>query len=155
MAKTGPTFSRIKPMSVAAGMPRVERLPEGSSNTFIIGAPIVESGGYLDQMATNGSELLGFALKDGGNTAADGGTKSQLALARGQEFVGSFDGVLNATDLGAAYPLLYSASTWYIGTNTDLTNTVTIRRPALGYAVGDTDPLVIFTVLDAAIQEAD
>jgi hypothetical protein len=138
-------------------MPEVEWLPEGSSQTFKIGAPVEISGGYVVQhVSSANSEIYGFALKDGANGATDGASKSMVArVTRGGEFVGSYDGVLSASQLGlATFDLALSGSTWYVNTSSD-TAQVRIKAPALGYAVGDTDPLVIFTVLDACIQEVD
>lgn len=157
MAKTGPTFAEIRPGRRAAGMPEVEWLPEGSSQTFKIGAAVEVSAGYIvEHDSGNNSEIYGFALKDGANAATDGANKAMVArVYPGAEFIGSFDGTLNASHLGAAiFDLAESASTWYVHTS-DGTAQVRIKAPALGYAVGDTDPLVIFTVLDACIQGAD
>lgn len=153
----GKTFVPITPGRVVAGMPEVVYVAEGSEQTFDRGAPVVRTSGYAVEMASDGVLLHGFAAEDGSSGSANGVYNTAIYPARfGRTFVGSLDATLTQAMIGSVANLLESASTWYLATLTSVSSIaqVVIEGPAEGFAVGDTDPLVYFTVVQAKIEES-
>lgn len=154
---TGKTFVAISPGKVIAGQPETVYVKEGSEQTFDRGAPIVRTGGYALEMAANGVLLHGFAAEDGRSGAADGTYETAIYPVRfGRTFVGSLDATLTQAMIGSVANLVESASTWYINTADSLSSVaqVVIEGPAEGFAIGDVDPLIYFTVKQVCVEEA-
>ena len=154
---TGKTFVPITPGRIVAGMPELVEIKEASEQTFDRGAPLVRTGGYAVEMGVNGVLLYGFAAEDGRSGAADGTYSVGVYPARfGRTFVGSLDATLTQAMVGSVANLVESASTWYINTADSLSSVaqVVIEGPAEGFAVGDVDPLIYFTVKQAMIEES-
>lgn len=153
----GKTFVPITPGRQVAGMPEVAYVAEASEQTFDRGAPIVRTAGYATEMAANGVLLYGFAAEDGSSGSAAGVYNTAIYPARfGRKFVGSLDATLTQAMIGSVANLVESASTWYLATLTSLSSVaqVVIEGPAEGFAVGDTDPLVEFTIIQSMIEES-
>lgn len=158
MAKTGPTFAPITPARRASGMSEVERFPEGSANTHTIGAPAILSGGYIDEAGANPTAVYGIFTTPGQNLAADGTANAFVdRLYPGKEYMGSLNATLTQAMIGSVVALVESASTWYFDTTTAVSASAqfAIKGPALGYAVGDSKPLVIVTALGDSIQNGN
>jgi len=154
---TGKTFVAISPGKVVAGQPEVVYVKEASEQTFDRGAPIVRTSGYATEMAANGILLYGFAAEDGRSGAAAGDYETAIYPCRfGRNFVGSLDATLTQAMIGSVACLVESASTWYLCTLTSVSSVaqVVIEGPAEGFVVGDTDPLVYFTIIQAMVEES-
>lgn len=153
---TGKTFVAISPGKVQAGQPEVVYVKEASEQTFDRGAPLVRTAGYATEMAANGVLLYGFAAEDGRSGAAAGDYETPIyKCGFGKNFVGSLDAVLTQAMIGSVANLVESASTWYLNTADSLSSVaqVVIEGPAEGFAVGDTDPLVYFSVIQSMVEE--
>lgn len=156
MAKTGPTYVPIGPGRRAAGLPEIERWPEGSSQTFGIGMPALISGGYADAAGADPAAIYGFFTTPGNNSASDGVDNAFIDVAKpGKEFVGSLNATLTQAMLGSVAQISVSGSTAYLDTaaGSSSIGQVIIKKPALGYSIGDIKPLVVFTLLADKIQD--
>lgn len=153
---TGKTFVPISPGKLVAGQPEVVYVKEGSEQTFDRGAPLVRTGGYAVEMGANGVLLYGFAAEDGRSGAANGTYETAIyKCGFGKNFVGSLDATLTQAMIGSVANLVESASTWYLNTADSLSSVaqVVIEGPAEGFVVGDTDPLVYFSVIQSMVEE--
>lgn len=154
---TGKTFVPISPGRVVAGQPEVVYVKEKSEQNFFRGAPVVRTAGYATEMAANGVLLYGFAAEAARSGAADGTYETAIYPARfGRTFVGSLDATLTQAMIGSVANLVESASTWFIDTTASISSVaqVVIEGPAEGFVVGDTDPLIYFTVIQSMIEES-
>lgn len=151
MAVTGKSFA---PISLAAGrdFDHID-LKEASAQTFTIGAPVIVSAGYIQEMATNGTSLKGFAQTAGDDSASDGLAKTKFIEARpARRFQATVSDTSAAqTLIGKEVWLGKASSSWYLGTATASSASYIgkIEGFAPGFGVGDSMPEVIFTV-DAA-----
>ena len=153
---TGKTFVAITPGKVTAGQPEVVYVKEASEQTFDRGAPLVRTGGYAIEMAANGVLVYGFAAEDGRSGAANGTYETAIYPVRfGRNFVGSLDATLTQAMIGSVANLVESASTWFLDTTGSISSVAqcVIEGPAEGFVVGDTDPLVYFTVIQSMVEE--
>lgn len=156
MPKTGPTYARIKPMRRASGMSEIVRVKEKSSAVHIIGAPALITAGYAGEAGANPALIAGFFATPGANSATDGATEAFIDKAYpGKEYVGSLNATLSQAMINSVANLTVSASTCFLDTTASISSAAqcVIVGPALGYAIGDTKPLVIFTVLGDKIQK--
>ena len=130
-------------------------LKEASAQTYTAGAPVIISAGYVQEMATDGTALRGFAQTAGGNGASDGATNAVFieALA-GKRFRGTVSDTSAAqTLIGKEVWLRQASSSWYLGTATSASASYIgkIEGFAPGFGIGDSMPEVIFTVDQANI----
>lgn len=118
--------------------------PEGASETYLRGAPLVYSGGRVDEAGANPRSIVGIALHNGQNNAAEGAVNAQYCPAiQGVIFEGSIDtsaaegtGAIALADLGAEYGITESSNLWYIDKNKTTGGTNTVAR-----VVGFRDPV--------------
>lgn len=154
---TGKTFAQISPGKLVAGQPEVVYVSEKSEQNFFRGAPVVRTGGYAVEMAANGVLLYGFAAEAARSGSADGVYDTAIYPIRfGRNFVGSLKATLTQAMIGSVANLVESASTWYLDTSTSISSVAqcVIEGVAEGFAVGDTNPLVYFTVIQADVEES-
>jgi hypothetical protein len=157
MAITG-TFVPATPGPVSAGLPPARDCAEGSSQTFTLGAPVVKSGGYLVEAATDATKICGFAAKAALNGATDGaktgryyeaGPMRKFAIALS---VASWDQSL----VGSAVGLSKFSSTWIAVTATALSASKFLVIEGLEnpntFVAGDSRPVVLVSVLNANVQ---
>lgn len=95
-------------------------LPEGINQTFVNGAPLVFSSGYLIEATVGGdvvtSAIAGFSMNAGHNTAAGTYDVQMVPVVPGVHFHANFmgaagiDNVLAAADLGTTRDIGYSAT---------------------------------------------
>lgn len=80
MPVTVPVLGKVsyEPIAYAYGesghaVPEIDHVPEKASQTFKLGAPVVLNGGYLQECAFGGAELVyGVTAEEGQNLASDG-----------------------------------------------------------------------------------
>lgn len=157
MAKTGKSYVNISPGKLNAGMPEVIYVKEASEQTGLRGAPMVITSGYATQMAADGVLLTGFLAENAGNGASAGATESAIYPVRfGKQFVGTLKATLTQAMIGSVANLVEGSSTWYLDTSTSISSVAQVRieEPAEGFEVGDTNPLVYFTVVQAKVEES-
>jgi len=154
---TGATYVRISPGKLVAGQPEVVYVAEKSEQNFFRGAPVVRTGGYAVEMAANGTAIYGFAAEAARSGSADGVYDTAIYPIRfGRNFVGSLNATLTQAMIGSVCNLVESASTWYLETATSISSVAqcVIEGPAEGFVIGDTKPLVYFTVIQADVEES-
>lgn len=157
MAVTGKSYVNISPGKLNAGMPEVVYVKEASEQTGLRGTPVIITGGYATQVAADPALIFGFLAEAGQNGASDGAKTAAIYPVRfGKQFVGTLKATLTQAMIGSVANLVEGSSTWYLDTSTSLSSAAQVRieEPAEGFAVGDTNPLVYFTVLQAKIEES-
>lgn len=135
-------------------------LPEASAQTFPIGAFLATSAGSLVGAATGGcpTSFYGVAASSGQNLATDGAkpcSNFRFQTGPGFEFQMPLAGVLGTANiLGTAAVSINSAGVPILTTGTGVSNssTVVVQRPAPGWNIGDTNAIVYFIPLQAALQ---
>lgn len=153
---TGKSYVPITPGRVVAGQPEVVYVPEASEQTFDRGAPLVRTAGLATEMAANGILLYGFAAEDGVSASSAGIVNTAIYPVRfGRTFVGSLKATMTTAMIGSVANLVEASSTWYLDTSTSVSSVAqcVIEGPAEGFVVGDTNPLVYFTILQADVEE--
>ena len=106
----------------------MDERPEGASETFSRGAPLVDDGsGRLEEAGTNDTDWVGFALEDGHNNSTEGaaiiGFVKALPSTVFQGYIddGSSEGTgaSAATQVGQEYGLTKASSggAWYVDIN--------------------------------------
>lgn len=125
--------------------PVSEEFPEGATQTFLAGSPVVLTSGYIVQCSTAGTtgpaEIFGIAVQDAHNDAVAGTSKvAVVRLEATHELYGNLltnalaaDLTLTAAHLGARACLLYYATLvngttpgWFIGVTVGATPSVEI-----------------------------
>lgn len=146
----------LSPQQSVAGIEmRVAMEPEVASSTWKAGAPLVrDANGFMAECGAAPATVWGFAVNDGQNLASSGLKK--CAVYRPQQ--GSrLEGVLKvaaltATMAGEPYRLVKGADgIWYV----DQANAgpMNVDGWSSKVKIGDTDPIVDFTVLASGLQE--
>lgn len=157
MAITGKKYVPISPGRRQAGLPRVVWKEEASSQTGTQGAPVYIDAGYA-KAGTTSNKLYGFLESAQSNSAANGDDKSRVLVAEeGKEFVGTLGNVTSFTQamVGSYAQLTVGSSTYYLQTVASSVSSnanCRIERPAGNFAVGDSTPEVVFTVIESFIQ---
>lgn len=159
MAVTGKSYVAITPDSRAAGFPPVDGaklLLEASSQTFTKGAPVVlNASGYIAEGASIPQAVYGFARIAGQNGATDGAKVPSVYKAKnGDLYVGTFEGTIAQSHIGASAMLSKSASSWFIKISTaaSASYNANIRGIRSPFAVGDTNPEILFSLIETKIQ---
>jgi len=175
MAKTFPKRAlgvRLEDSPVLGYAARWE--PEGASQTYPAGSPVVFTSGYVVEAANPVLAIMGFAIEAGHNTTAGAALAKFLPAYDGLIFYGNLlassaaDRTLVATDLGSSFRIAKDSNLlgtglpgWYIeatGTTTackivsfraDLVVPNEVNDRA---AVGDTNPRVGAIALDSIRQ---
>lgn len=157
MAVTGKSYVNITPGKVGAGQPEVVYVSENSSVTATRGAAVIRTGGYITECGANPAAVFGFLAEAGNNNAAAGSNTIGVYPVRfGKTFVGTLKATLTQAMVGSVANLVAGSSTWYLDTSTSISSAaqVVIENPAEGFAVGDTNPLVYFTVIQSKVEES-
>lgn len=156
----------------------VIRLPEGVAETFVAGAPVVVTGGFVVAAASPATAIFGFAMDAGSNTLANGDTlvrvlpvSDDVRLVANFLATGGTTNVLDATDLGGSFELELGAGiqpdgtdAWFVAdqavapsvlmesfeSDTFPANTVNNTFAA----AGDDDARVTFRVLSSVMAHA-
>ncbi len=175
MAKTFPKRAlgvRLEDNPVLSYAARWE--PEGATQTYVAGAPVVLTAGFIVEAANPATSMLGIAIEAGHNAAAGAKLAKFLPAIDGLIFYANLlaasaaDRALVATDLGTSYRIAKDANLlgtgkpgWYIeatGTSTAC-KVVSFRADLIvpnenddRAAVGDTNPRVGAIVLDSVRQ---
>ena len=156
MAKTG-SLRGITPGSKTAGFPILIDGPEASSQTYKLGAPVtINASGQIAEIASNGTLIWGFAAIDAQNGATDGAKTAKVFKIRPDEL---FEATLSVASwdqslVGSKVGLSKISTTWLLVTATAISSIAqaVIRGVNSTWAAGDTNPMVIFSVLNADIQ---
>lgn len=151
----GKSYIAITPGDRQSGIPRCKSAPEGSSQTYLKGAPVLLSGGYVVQGSSIPQTIYGFARVAGGNGATDGAKSANLYRAEGGRlFSGTLGTTLTDSHRGAKAMLSLSASSWFLNISTaaSASYNVVIEGWTSNWALGDTFPEVLFSVLPTKIQ---
>lgn len=138
-----------------AGMPEIVERPEGSSQTFGVGAPVKLSGGYIVKCATNDTVFYGFAVVAAQNGASDGAKTSRIyRLAPGHQYEGTLSvASWDQSLVGSHVGFQTSGSTAFIDT-ANATQKFVIQRLASDlWSAGDNKPRIYFSVMPANIQD--
>jgi enamine deaminase RidA (YjgF/YER057c/UK114 family) len=134
------------------GLPSIE-LPEGATQTFKAGAPVVFVAGYIAECGADPVMVTGLATKDGQNKAV-GVAKQDIILAHSATlFLGNLEGVSAAADRGASFGLAKDATSgkWYVDKADTTAKRVTVwevweqAMDAKTPAWGDTLTPVVFS----------
>jgi len=161
MAQTGKTYVPISPGDRAAGVPKtMGMLPEASAQTYLKGAPVLLSSGYIREGSSVPQTIRGFARVAGQNLASDGAKNASFYVAEtGKHFIGTLGTeVLTFTHIGIKALLSKSASSWFVNAATAATtasasyNCFIDGYDTTRWSIGDTSPEIIFTVIPACIQ---
>lgn len=155
MAVTGKSYVPISAGPLEAGMPSVEVKAEASSQTALRGAPVVLTSGYATECSGSPTSIYGFLERAASNGASDGAEDSYiLRAAPGRRFTGTLNATLTQAMIGSTAALLVGSSTWHLDTTASKSDSqaALIEGPAPGFAIGDTDPEVIFVLLNDVIQ---
>jgi hypothetical protein len=147
---------------------------EGASQTYVAGAPVVITSGYIVEGANPVTAIMGFAIEAGHNVAAGAALAKFLPAVDGLIFYANLlasaaaDRALVATDLGSSYRIAKDSNLlgtgsagWFIeatGTTTAC-KVVSFRADLIvpnevndRAAVGDTNPRVGAIALDSIRQ---
>lgn len=157
MAVTGKTSIPVIPGVRKIG-PLVRRKPEASAQTHPVGALAVITSGFAASAATGcvSTNIYGFFVKAGQNLAADGGANTAIYRAeQGKDYHAVLDGVWSNTYRGATCAVSMNtagAVILKVGTAVSASSAARIGDVVDGFTVGDTNPVVTFTLLDSAIQ---
>jgi hypothetical protein len=158
MAVTGKSYVNITPGKLNAGQPEIVYVNENSSITALRGAPVIITSGYPAECGANPALIFGFLVEAGRNKAAVTTDKGQgIYPARfGKQFAGTLNATLTQAMIGSVANLVKGSSTWYLDTSTSISSVAQCRieEVAEGFEIGDTAPVVYFTVLQAKIEES-
>jgi hypothetical protein len=159
MAVTGKTHVIVEPGPRKTGA-KVQRLPEGSSQTYPRGALLIRSAGYISAHTTSNVSvsLYGIAAKSGGNKTAVGlNNAAVFRFEPDQPFKIAISGALAESQLGATLALSQDTAGKVFGITAAAASDSSVGRIvqfAEGFAGGDTNPVVLFVPLVAKIQES-
>jgi len=140
-----------------SGNPRILSAPEGASQTFLKGALLAWSSGYVVEASTDETRILGIAAAPGQNTTA-GAAKTLFYPLQGNIFEANLaqaatDTTSAATDQGTAYGItIRSTGTTHWIVDSSKTTTY-CRCRILGFAepsvATDVDARVLITFFAA------
>lgn len=147
----------ITPGSRTAGLANGVDVPEASSQTYTLGAPLtINASGVLGEIASNGTLIYGFAQKAGQNGATDGAKTGKVFKVTPNE---RFEGVLSVASwdqslVGSKVGLSKVSSTWILVTATAISSIAqcVVLGVNSNWQAGDAKPVVIFSVLNADQQ---
>lgn len=137
--------------------PRVEHFPEGASQSFRVGYPVIlsatsDKGNRITVAGADPTaDIVGFAA------AAASGTADTLipvwVATEEAEFIGRLQdtGTVDNDDIGEAYGLVADATNliWRVDRSETTTTICKIVRIPEPYVHGDVNPMVVFKVLNA------
>ncbi len=146
------TISNITCVRSLHGDPRMETGLEGTSKTFLAGAPLVWSSGYLQEAGSDPTLIAGIAAEPGHNITA-GTQKVMYYPLQGNVFEGNLaqaaaNTTSATTDPGKAYGIVARSSGtahWVVDSADTSATRVRILDFALPSIVGDVNARVTFT----------
>jgi len=141
----------IRPAS-AKGSHILRQGAEGASQSFVRGAPLVRSGGYL-VVATSGAalDMVGFTAEAAHNDSS-AGTHNVLywPIEENPVFQGQLAGAsahtLAITDIGTAYGLAASSGKWYVDVDESSANQKSATVVDIVDPLGTSDGIVKFVL---------
>jgi len=158
MAVTGKSAIPVVP-GVRKVSPLVTGAPEASAQTNPRGAIAVMTAGFVASAATGcPTSIYGFFADVGQNLATDGAANGGFYRAdSGEEkaFVAVLDGVWSSSFRNATAALSMNTAGVVVlktGTAVSASSNVRMQEVKYGFTVGDTNPIVSFVVLAAAVQ---
>lgn len=134
--------------TISGNAPAVLDLPEGATQTFVTGAVLTLTAGYVVEAGADPARVLGVSCGPGQNTATDGLKTCKFYEANDDTvFIANFAGAATAvTIVGFAYSLVKQTTPpmWSVD-GSDIGNRICIiRRIDPRDAVGDTNGRVQF-----------
>jgi len=157
MAVTGKSYVNITPGLQAAGQPEVKYISETSSMSGLRGAPVVSTAGHITELAANGVLIYGFLAEAGNSNSATGLNDIGVYRARlGTRFAATLKATLTNAMIGSIANLVKGSSTWYLDTSTSISSVAQcyIEDVGEGFEIGDTQPIVYFTLIQSMIEES-
>lgn len=156
MAQTGGVVG-ITPGQRASGLAYGVDIPEASSQTYTLGAPLtINASGMAAEIASNGTLIFGFAQKAGQNGASDGAKTAKVYKVTPNE---RFEGALSVTSwdqslVGSKVAFSKVSSTWILVTATAVSSIAqcVVLGVSSNWQKADSTPVVIFSVLNADQQ---
>ena len=156
MATTGIAVG-VTPGSRVDGFCNNIDILEASVQTYTLGAPLIlNASGLMQEIATNATIAWGFALKAGQNSAANG-TKFAKAFKIAPD--ARYEGTLSVASwaqslVGSKVGFGPVSSTWVLQTAAGVLSVLPciVRGVSSNWLPGDTNPLIIFSVLNAGVQ---
>jgi hypothetical protein len=158
MAQTGKWVPISPGAREGAAVPRVNQRPEASTQTYLKGAPVMRSVGYISaQTVNNATAILGFARIAGQSGASDGAKDASYFVATPQAwFCITMSGTLAQSHFGSVLGLISNASTqWYAATLTSISSTANLRCEGWDttrWAIGDVNPEIFVSLIGSVIQ---
>src|SRR5574342_240815 len=131
--------------TISGNAPQVITLPEGASQTFLPGAVLTLTAGYVVEAGADPARVLGVACEPGQNLASNGLKEAKVYIANDDTiFVGNLtNGATAVTDVGLAYSLVKSTY-WHVD-KADVTSRICIiQKLDPRDALGDTQGRVHF-----------
>jgi len=134
--------------TISGNAPAVLDLPEGATQTFLTGALLTLTAGYVVECGANPTRVLGVAASPGQNTATNGLKKCLFYEANDDTvFIGNFAGAATAvTIVGFAYDFVKTGNIWSVDGTDIAARSAIIRKLDSRDAVGDTNGRVHFLV---------
>lgn len=150
------TLTKMRPAFDIGTNVRTLNLKEAATQTFIKGAVVYISAGYLNECSTDPTQIAGVALQDAHNSTSSGDDTCAIAVA--EENCVFVANVLNGgnataqTDVGRAFGIVKSTN-WYVDKGDTVNERVIVENHVINPdAVGDTYGRVYFRFLGKYCQ---
>ena len=136
----------------AVGAHQMRNAPEKATQTFKKGAPLVNSSGYVKEATSAAvTDIIGFALHDGGNGSSDGDkTVDYLPVELNPIFMGILGAAsqhaLAETDRFTAYGLAKTSGYWYVDFDEGTAGQKCVTVVEIVDAIGTSSGWVKFTL---------
>lgn len=149
---TGKSYALITPAQRPSGFPIAVDAPEGASQTFKAGTPVILTSGLVVAAGTNPATIFGFSERAGQNTT--GATARLFRPGVNVPFTGTLSATLAATDRGVAVGITIDPGTsgqWFLDKAASTKQCHVVGWDSK-WAIGDVNPEVQFVVDQAGIQ---
>lgn len=113
---TGKAYMPITPARRTAGFPEAEDKPEGASQTYRAGVPVIISSNRVAEAGAGPAVVYGFSERAGQNGTAGQYTARVFKASQGVRFTASLTGTLPAAPIGTAVGLVKDGTSgqWYL-----------------------------------------
>ncbi|MCA1733806.1 MAG: hypothetical protein LC732_09410 [Acidobacteria bacterium] len=149
-------YQAIGPQQSSAGIQmRVVDGLEAATQTYLAGAALIRNAaGFFEEAGADPAAIYGFAAQDGSNAAAAGTPIGVYRPVRDSQFDGVLKvAALTQTMVGETAGLAKGADDiWYVD-QTVVNKTINIEGYSSRTAIGDTDPVMEFSVIGTTLQE--